>query len=197
MQDHNIQHEVSLGFNYQLVVADAASIVLMVRDRINYKKITEFYELIRQNYWCDFLKNPEFLERYSDTLKVQQYHNLVPNILRYSFALLLSGTTVTPTFKANYIALGSDSTPPDNEDTTLGTETIRDIFTNKYAIDNIAYLDKFRTNAQVGGNTYLEAGIFVDGTATTDTGYLLSHVAINQAVGVNETLTINASFTIT
>jgi len=43
----------------------------------------------------------------------------VPDVLRNEMALLISGTTVTPTFKANYLAMGDDSTPPTNADTIL------------------------------------------------------------------------------
>lgn len=123
-------------------------------------------------------------------------HNLVPSILRNSFATLISGTTVTPTFKANYIALGDDSAAPANTDTKLWNETIRRLFTDRRAIDNIAYLDKNFGSVEVWGNTYNEIWVFVDGTSTADTGYLLSRININQTMQALENLTINVTITI-
>jgi hypothetical protein len=134
------------------------------------------------------------LERF---IKTSQYKNLVPNILRYALATLISGTTVVPTFKSNYVALGSNGTAAANTDTALGTEAIRGAWTNRYAIDNVAYLDKYFSSTEVGGNTYLEIGSIVDGTASANTGYLLSHANINETMAATETLSINATFTIT
>lgn len=128
--------------------------------------------------------------------QITQYHNLVPNVLRYSLATLISGTTVTPTFKANYLALGSGSTAPTNSDTSLQAEEVRSLFNDRSAANNVAYLDVFFPSSVVGGQTYLEAGVFVDGTGSADTGYLLSRVAINQVLGSSQTLTINASITV-
>lgn len=134
--------------------------------------------------------------KFKEHVKITEDHNLVPSVLRDSLATLISGTTVTPTFKANYIALGSDSTAATNADTTLGSEDQRGLFTNRYSIDNIAYLDKFWSAAEVGGTTVVEIGVFVDGTATVDTGYLLSRIITNETFTANETFTVNVEFTI-
>jgi len=134
--------------------------------------------------------------KYKNDIHITKAHNLVPDILREELATLLAGTTVTPTFKANYVALGSDATSPANDDTQLGTETLRGLFTNRYAIDNVAYLDKFFSSSEVGGNTYLEAGVFVDGTSSPNSGYLLSHVNMNETMTATESLTINSTITI-
>ena len=123
-------------------------------------------------------------------------HNLVPLLLRNALANKIAGNVVTPTFAANYIALWDSATPPTIHDTTLGNEVLRGEFTNRFAIANIAFLDKFWSSTEVGGATYLEAWIFVDGTASADTWDLLSKIAINEAIGLKETLTINASITI-
>ena len=129
-------------------------------------------------------------------LRVEERHNLVPTQLRYELATLVSGTTITPTLKANYFALGTGSSAPANSDTTLQTESTRSVFTQRTAYQNVAYLDVFFPSTTVGGNTYNEAGIFVDGTASVNTGYLLSRVAINQVLGSSQTLTVNCSITI-
>ncbi len=127
----------------------------------------------------------------------KEYYNLVPNVLKYELATLISGTSVTPTFKVNKICLGDDATVVDYTDTALGNETLRTDFSDRYSQFNVAYLDKFYGSSEVGGNSYYEAGVFVDGTATVDSGYLFSHLNINETMSANESLTINVSFTIT
>ena len=81
-------------------------------------------------------------------------------------------------------------------DTTLSDETVRQLFTNRYSSGSTAYLDAFFASSVVAGNTYLEAGIFCDGTASADTGYLLSRILMDETLSPNETLTINATITI-
>ena len=111
-------------------------------------------------------------------------------------ASMIVWDSVTPTMEAQYLALWDDNTTPANADTTLWNETLRQAFTNKFAIDNVAYLDKFFWSWDVWWNSYLEAGIFVDWSLTTDTWYLLSRILINETLWANETLTFNCSITI-
>ena len=129
-------------------------------------------------------------------LKIYQGHNVVPLSIRKSLAALISWITVTPTFKANYIALGTDGTQETELDTSLAAEAIRWQFTNRYYLDNVAYLDKFFWSTEVGGNTYLEAGVFIDGTAATNSGFILSRITMDEQIAATETLTINVSVTI-
>lgn len=139
----------------------------------------------------------KWMERgFHEIVRVRQYANLVPSVLRNAQAAQYAGDDVAPTFKFNYIALGDSVTAPTNADTQLGNETLRGLFSDRYAIDNVAYLDKFFTTAQVANLTFKEAGCFVDGEAGADTGYLGSHVAIDESQGANETLTFNVSITV-
>ena len=133
---------------------------------------------------------------YKDQLEINKVHNIVPLIFRNELALLLSGTTITPTLKCNYIALGSGTTSPANTDTSLETETIRGTWSNQYSVDNVAYFDKFFSSTEVGGNDYYEAGMFIDGTSGANTGYLLSHTAMSETLTSNQTLSISATITI-
>lgn len=193
-----INERVSTPDNYRLVVADEWDIAHAVCRRDDTKLWTprEALESLREKgeavkIWLQILKEglPVFAREVT-------YHNLVPSVLRDSLATLISGTTVTPTFKANYFALGSGSNAPSNSDLTLQTETLRAAFTDRSSYTNIAYLDVFFTAAQVGGSTFNEAGIFVDGSGSANSGYLLSRVAINQTLGSSQTLTVNCSITI-
>jgi len=134
--------------------------------------------------------------KYRNDIKSREWHNLVPLAIRSSIATLISGTTVTPSFKANYIALWSDSTPPTNADIILWAETIRRLIWDRRSIDNIVYLDKNFWSVEVWGNTYNEIWVFIDWTATIDTWFLLSRIWINQTMQALENLTINITITI-
>ena len=79
--------------------------------------------------------------------------------------MLISGTTVTPTFKANNIALGTDATAAQPGDTKLGAEVKRANFDTRYSVENIAFLDVYFTKATIGAMSLQEIGVFVDGTA--------------------------------
>lgn len=193
-----INDRVSTPDNFRFVTADEWDVARAVVRHDDSKLWTprEALESLRLKgdavrIWLEILKQglPAFAQE-------KTFHNLVPSVLRNSLATLISGTDVTPTFKANYFALGSGSNPPANSDLALQTETLRALFTNRSAYTNIAYLDVFFDAVDVGGQTFNEAGIFVDGTGSPDTGYLLSRVVINQSLGANQTLTVNCSVTI-
>lgn len=141
--------------------------------------------------WLEILKAgvPSFAH-------LHETHNLVPNVLRHALATLISGTTVQPTFKANYLALGTGSNAPAMTDTQLQNEVLRSLFDNRYAAANVAFLNKFFTQAEVAGQTFSEAAIFVDGAAGANTGWPLSIVSLNESIGATETLTVNASITV-
>lgn len=197
----NMTGEISIGQNYRFIHATEDQILNILAKRFpiptRSHRQTWLLSLQRGTFaakeWLNTIKEaPEFLKG----LRISEYHNLVPNVLRYELASLISGTTVTPTFKANYFALGAGSTAPANSDTALQSESTRSAFTNRSSFNNIAYLDVFFPSSVVGGQTYTEAGIFVDGTGSANSGYLLSRVLINQTLGSNQTLTINCSLTI-
>jgi hypothetical protein len=128
--------------------------------------------------------------------RVWQGHNIVPNVFKNELADLIAGNTISYTLKANYVALGSNATTVANTDTQLGTETIRATFTNREAVTNVAYLDKYFDSFQVSGNTYREIGVFIDGSATVNTGLLLSHININETIAEDETIIVNVTLTI-
>lgn len=153
-------------------------------------RVTKMFRHI-QSHWLQWR-----MEKFKNEVKFHAWHNIVPLVLRQSFASLIAWNTVTPTFQANYLALWSGNTTPANSDTTLANETLRGEFTEKFNIQNVAYLDKFFSSSEVWDNTYLEAGVFVDWTASADTWFLLSRILIDEAMSFNETLTINTTFTI-
>lgn len=159
---------------------------------------------IRSELWYNWPINTNILSRHlsnyqwrnKNKLSIWEWHNIVPLVLREALASLIAGNTVTPTFKANYISVGTDSTPAANSDTALWNEVVRNAITNKFSVWNTAYLDVFFATASVNWYTLTECGVFVDGTASLDTWYLLSRIIIDEEMGPNETLTINCSITI-
>ena len=185
--------------------------VLTVADHDTLARILEWYlrRPLPMEWYVEAVKNPtEKIARWItqavrnapehllEFCQQKTYTNIVPSVLRYELASLISGNTVTPTFKANYFALGTGSSVPANGDLTLQTETLRALFTDRSYYQNVAYLDVFFPSASVGGNSYTEAGIFVDGSGSANSGYLLSRTAINQILGSNQTLTVNGSITV-
>lgn len=199
-----INKVVELAANYRITKATnktLAKIYLELKSiAINEKNIIKTKKQIEKWVESIIIFLTENLRDYNgnflNEIKVIEEHNKIPNVLRFELAKLISGETVTPTFKANYLALGNDATPPANTDVALWNETLRGLFTKRSVTNNVAFLDKFFWSTEVAGNTYLEVGTFVDGTASTDSGFLLSRVNIDESMSANENLTINVSITI-
>jgi hypothetical protein len=127
--------------------------------------------------------------------RVYKYKNIIPTVGRTMIANNLTASSPTNTPLANYIALGSNVAAPANGDTTLGTETYRNTVASRTNANNIAYVTGFFSATETTG-TYREAGIFCNGTASANTGVLLSHVAINITKSSSETLTVDWTLTI-
>lgn len=122
--------------------------------------------------------------------------NLVPTAGRALIAQFLGSTTPSPsTLYPNYVALGSSVTAPANGDTTLTTETYRNAVASRTSSSNVAYITGFFTTTETTG-TYRECGLFVAGTASANTGTLMSHVAINITKSGTDTLTLDWAITI-
>jgi len=124
--------------------------------------------------------------------------NIVPTIGRTVLARWLIGdNTYSADTGINYGALGNDNTTPVNADTVLGNETYRKAISSVAYSNNIAYLSMFYTATEVTG-TFEEAGLFIVGTGTIDTGQLFSHFLTGTiAKSSTETLTVQSTFTIT
>lgn len=105
----------------------------------------------------------------------QTAHNLIATVGRNVLARLLAGDT-TYSGQVNYGALGTSSTSPSNSDTQLGTEVYRKLYASHTTDgNNVAYIDFFYAATDTNG-TYNEFGNFIDGTASTNTGRLFSHI---------------------
>lgn len=195
---------IILAPNYRFTITDTETAARVFLTHKGYKETKKRVDVIIESMLSNafpFAREMaqairEYEGKLSSNFRIQEAHNKVPAVLRNEFAKLIAGTTVTPTFKSNYVALGNGSTAPADLDTVLDNETKRGLWTMRTATNNVAYLDKFFTQAEVGGMTFLEAGAFVDGTASVDTGYLLSRVLVDLSLSATETLSINATFTL-
>lgn len=128
--------------------------------------------------------------------RVQYRHNIIPTAGRAAIANQLTQSSPSPDpLRINYVGVGTGVTAPANGDTALETETFRNLVASQTNADNIAYITMFIGAAEDTG-TYREAGLFIDGTASVDTGTLFSHVAINITKGGTETLTLDWTVTI-
>jgi len=194
-----INWEIWIWLNYKIIKVKDKILWKIMEEKLRFHR----WHFIKEQGWlldvyksvaCNILCSYDW--KYNDEIEIKEYHNKIPNILLYEMALLISGTTITPTLKANYIAIWDDNTTPASWDTALWNELLRWTFTNRYSADNVAYLDKFFDSSEVWWDTYLEAWIFVDWTASADSWYLLSRVLINETVAASENLTCNCTITL-
>lgn len=145
---------INMKPNYRITRANLDTIAAMVKDfaGVAINQMDRAAERLR----CQAIKDQRLRQCHQGKIDILEIHNIVPLAIRENMATLISGTTVTPTFKVNYMAMGDDASTAANTDTTLGNETLRQTLTNRYAESNIAYLDKFWSTTDVGGNTYRE-----------------------------------------
>jgi hypothetical protein len=121
--------------------------------------------------------------------------NIVPTVGRAVIAQRLAGV-LTYTGTINYGALGTSSTAVTNSDTQLGAEVFRKVPAVVSASSNVATLQFFFTKTETSG-TYQEWGVFIDGTASANTGQMLSHLLTGGwTKSSSETMTVLSTYTI-
>lgn len=126
---------------------------------------------------------------------VQYYHNVICTVGRTMIANNLTDPTPDNDMLVSHAALGTDATAVAEGDTVLGTETYRNAIASRTNSGHIAYVTAFYNQTECNG-TYKEAGIFCDGTASADTGILLSHVNIDVTKSNTQKLTIDWTLTL-
>jgi hypothetical protein len=79
----------------------------------------------------------------------------------------------------------------------LDNETYRKAFDDTSFINNVAYLSAFIPAGTATG-THTEAGLFIDGTGTVDTGQIISRVLFSPPITKSAlvSLTIEATLTV-
>lgn len=122
--------------------------------------------------------------------------NLLPTVGRTAIAQHLSAVSPTPSsLLVNYGAVGTGTNAAANGDTTLQTETFRNAIASRTNANNVAYITIFLATTDVTG-TLREVGLFINGSASANTGTLFSRAIINRTKTSIQTLTIDHTVTI-
>lgn len=128
-----IQSELILSPNYRFVVASnevVAKIYLAARGlSVSSTNIKTLLSVLHHKNHPMLAGIAAAVSSYRGKLlekcRVVEVHNKIPNVLRYELAKVIAGQTVTPTFRANYLALGNGTNVPADTDSTLQNELIR------------------------------------------------------------------------
>lgn len=121
-------------------------------------------------------RHKELILRLSEICTVREFkhHNMVVMTGRSVFARRLIGDT-TYTGTINYGALGTASTAVVDGNTQLATEVFRKGIASKLRTNDSLNFDFYFSKADTNG-TYQEFGMFIDGTATVNTGQLFNRM---------------------
>lgn len=128
--------------------------------------------------------------------KIKQHQiidNLVCNTGLNAVASVLNGEG-TYTGVINYLAVGTSTTTPAITDTQLGTELARTLKATSSRTNNVVTYD-FSFGTTSANGTLKEAGAFIDGTASANSGQLFDHVAIDVTKTSSDVLTITLTVT--
>jgi len=111
--------------------------------------------------------------------------------------VLRFGNNLTYTGVINYMAVGTGAATPTSTDTQLVTELARTTISSAVApTSNVATIEYFFNSAS-GNGTLTEAGAFMDGTASANSGRMFDHVTLPSIVKTTaDTLTITLVVTI-
>ncbi len=175
---------------HDAIVAQRETIVRVSAaiEKTSKKRFSFFYK--RRMYKLQrFLAAQETLfkyavERLNSICKVETFYtaNLLPTVGRAAVAMHITNAVPSPTaLRANYVAVGTNTTAPANADTQLGTETYRNTTASATNSSNIGYITGF---------------FGLGATGSANSGTLLSHSAINITKSTSNTLTIDWTLTI-
>lgn len=120
--------------------------------------------------------------------------NLVCNEGLNAIASVLNGEG-TYTGVINYLAVGTGTSTPLITDSQLQTETARTLKADSTRTNNEVVYDFSFGTTQANGSLK-EAGAFIDGTASANSGQLFDHVNIDVTKTSNDVLTITLTVTV-
>jgi hypothetical protein len=109
-------------------------------------------------------------------------------------AAILCNTASESSKYVTHFAIGTDNTAATAGDTALGTETFRKAISSALDDANVANISTF-LGASEANFTWQEWGHFIDGTATTDSGTMLSHHIASQVKAAPNTVTVDSTYT--
>jgi hypothetical protein len=119
------------------------------------------------------------------------FENLTPTVGFEAIVKALTGNISTvDEVGVNYHALGSGSTPAADADTELETETTRALLSSRSYNNNKAYYTAFYGLAAAIG-THNEMGLFINGSASADSGVLWDRTLLTIVKSGSQSLTID------
>lgn len=127
--------------------------------------------------------------------RVIEKKNLIPTAGRAFIASRLAQIGTPQDIKITHSAVGSGTNTASNGDTQLQTETFRKAIASASSSNEVGYFTAFYTASEAVG-TIKEAGLFINGTSTANTGTLFSRVNVDITKSAVETLTIDYSITL-
>lgn len=128
--------------------------------------------------------------------EITEVKNMVVTTAKNSIADRLKGTDTNNMGSITYCALGTGSTAPAADDTTLETEIERKLISVRSVSNNVATFETYFTTSE-GNGTLWEAGLFGDDASdTVDSGTLYCRTAINRVKTSNDTLTLTWTVTV-
>lgn len=119
------------------------------------------------------------------------FENLTPTVGFQQLCKALSGNIATiAEIGVNYHAMGTGTNSPASTDTQLQTESTRKLLASKTYSNNKAYYTAFYAAAEAVG-TFTEIGLFINGTATANSGVLWDRSLLSIIKSNTQTLTID------
>lgn len=149
-----------------------------------------------EKYYADG-RGAEFIEKCLHMIK-QKFtrKNLTTTAGREWLCKVICNTSTQTNDYVTHFAIGTDTTPAAEGDTTLGSESFRKSVSSAAESSNTANISTF-IGASEANFAWEEWGHFVDGTATTDSGVLFSHY-IDSTINKSspDTVTVDSVFTL-
>lgn len=102
---------------------------------------------------------------------------------------------ISTDIEINYGAVGTGGNSPTNSDTAMQTEYARVTMSNSTVTGNSLEIQQFYGLSEANTQLY-EAGEFIAGTATPNSGVLFARWNIDENKTASETLTITSTYTI-
>ncbi len=123
------------------------------------------------------------------------YKNLTTTLGRGFLMQILCNTATGTNKYVTHFGIGTSNTAANVADTQLGAETFRKSISSALDSTNTANISVF-VGASEANFTWQEYGYFIDGTATANSGTILSHFIQSVAKSAPATKTVDSVFTL-
>lgn len=122
--------------------------------------------------------------------------NVTTSLIHQSIADYMTAATPSTNILFSYIAVGTGTNTPATSDTLLQTETARKVQISRSSAGGIATVSTVFSAGNIPASTLREVGLFAGGTASANTGTLVSRVAVTLVVTALDSVFIDYRLTI-